>query len=71
MCVCLFLLDLAGVSEQHVCSGRHVQQGDDPLGHGGWQAGGKLSLEGILQHCQQLWAEQVPELSVKLIWQAV
>ena len=27
---------------------------DDTLSHGGWQAGGMLSLEGVLQDCQQL-----------------
>ena len=48
-----------------------VQQGDDTLSHGGWQAGGMLSLEGVLQDCQQLWAKHIPELREEPIWQAI
>ncbi len=48
-----------------------VQQGDDPLSHGGWQARGMLGLKGLLQNCLQLWAEQVPELSIELTRQAI
>ena len=48
-----------------------VQQGDDTLSHGGWQSRGMLSLEGVLQDCQQLWAKQIPELREELIWQAI
>ena len=36
-----------------------------PWVNGGWQAGDKLTLEGVLQHCQQLYVKQVPELSFK------
>ena len=31
-----------------------VQQGDDPLTHGGWQAEAMLSLTALLQDCRQM-----------------
>ncbi len=48
-----------------------VQQGDDPMSHGGWQAETMLSLKGILQDCQQLWAQHLPEMGEELIGQAL
>jgi len=48
-----------------------VQQGDDLLADGGWQAEAMLSLKGILQDCQQLFAQHLPELGEELIRQAV
>ena len=48
-----------------------LKQGDDPLNYGGWQAEAMLSLKGILQDRQQLWAQHLPELGEELIGQAV
>ena len=50
-----------------------IQQGSGALAlvQQGGQAGGMLSLEGVLQDCQQLWAKQIPELREELIWQAI
>ena len=44
---------------------------NDPLSHGGWQAGRMLRLEGVLQDRKQLRAKQIPELSEELIRQAI
>ena len=46
-----------------------LQQADDTLSHGGWQA--MLVLKRVLQDCQQLRAQQVPELGIELIGQAI
>ena len=48
-----------------------VPQGDDPLSHGGRQGDALLSLKGILQDCQQLWAQHLPYLGKELIRKAV
>ena len=48
-----------------------IQQGHDPLGHGARQAGSMLGVEGVLKHCQQFCAKQIPEMSIELIRQAV
>ncbi len=43
-----------------------IRQDDDPLSHGGRQAEVTLSLKGLLQDCQQLWAKHLPELGEEL-----
>ena len=39
-----------------------VQQGDDSLSYGGWQAEAMLSLKRLLQDRQQFWPKHRPEM---------